>query len=90
MNSNSQRKCHLHQSLKQNNVIFIIDSSFSKWASIRLQAGRAVKRARVAAPQKNLSWPMRPSCKTLVAQYLLPYLSPRTKRVTLKTRKQIS
>ena len=55
-----------------------------------MQVGRALKRALMAAPRKKLLWLMRSNCKNFVAQYLLPYLDPWTKRITLKIRKEKS
>ena len=55
-----------------------------------MQVGRALKRALMAAPRKKLLWLMRSNCKNFVAQYLLPYLDPWTKRITLVTRKEKS
>ena len=55
-----------------------------------MQVGRALKRARMAAPRKKLLWLMWSSCKNFVDQYLLPYLGPWTKRITLKTHNEKS
>ena len=52
-----------------------------------MQVGRALKRARMAAPRKKLLWSIRSSCKNFVAQTLS---RPVDKRITLMTRKEKS